>query len=171
MVESKKERKSEKTKHAKTAKIAVARVRGRIELKGTIQDTLDMIGLRKVNWVAVIDTTPTYMGMIKKAKDYITWGELEEAVFRQLVEKWGRKAGDARLTKAEADEFAKKFMAGETTFKKSGIRPVFKLHPPSKGHANGGIKKHVSVGGVLGDRGEGINDLIARMAGLRQQKK
>lgn len=156
-------------KHAaKAAKFAVVRIRGRIELKKTVQDTLDMISLRKVNWVTVIDPTPTYLGMIQKAKDYITWGEIDEETFKRLVEKWGRKAGDERLEKSEAGDFAKKFMAGEMTFNKAGVKPVFKLHPPSKGYERGGIKHHLSVGGSLGYRGKEINVLLAKMAGLKK---
>ena len=168
MAEVKKEGKIAEKKVAKVAKLAVIRIRGRIELKKTVQDTLDMISLRKVNWATVVDSTPVYLGMIKKAKDYITWGEIDEETFKRLVEKWGRKAGDEHLEKSEASDFAKKFMAGETTFNKAGLKPVFKLHPPSKGYERGGIKHHLSVGGSLGYRGKEINALLAKMAGLKK---
>ena len=58
-------------------KIALVRIRGRVEIRGKIQDTLVMLGLKRVNWVAVVDGNPVYKGMIQKAKDYITWGEID----------------------------------------------------------------------------------------------
>jgi len=152
-------------------KIALVRIRGRVEIRGKIQDTLVMLGLKRVNWVAVVDDNPVYKGMIQKAKDYITWGEMDATLFEQLVEKWGRKAGDARVEKKEVASFAKSFMAGDTTFKEAGIKPVFGLHPPSTGHKKGGIRLHVKVGGALGYRGKEINSLIARMAGLEDGEK
>jgi large subunit ribosomal protein L30 len=154
-----------------TKKIAAVRVRGRVHVRGTIADTLEMLSLRRPNHMTVLSDTLVYRGMIKKAKDYLTWGEIEPALFESIVEKWGRKAGDKRLAKAEAKEFSKKFLAGETTFKEAGIKPCFRLHPPSIGWDRGGVKKHVSVGGAQGNRGKEINVLLAEMAGLKEKKK
>ncbi len=155
------------TKEKKSGKIAVVRVRGDVDIRRDIRDTLKMLNLKKVNWATIIDPTPTYMGMVQKAKDFITWGEIDEETLTALIEKWGRGAGDRRLGKKEAAEFSKKFIAGETTFRKAGLKPYFKLHPPSRGYERGGIKHHVSIGGALGYRGSRINDLLARMAGLK----
>lgn len=155
----------------KTGKIAVVRVRGDVDVRRTIRDTLAMMGLRKVNWAVVLDTTPALAGMVKKVKDFVTWGEIDEKTMAALVEKWGRKSGGKRLEKKEASELAKKLMAGQITFKEAGLKPVFRLHPPTKGHAREGIKKHVSIGGALGYRGKGINTLLARMAGLKDGTK
>lgn len=158
-------------KEHKGAKIAVVRVRGRVHVRGTIADTLEMLHLRRVNHATVIENTPTYMGMIKKAKDFITWGEIDGPVFEAILEKWGRKAGDARLDKKTATDFSKKFLAGQESFKEAGIKPYFALHGPTKGHAKGGIKQHVKLGGVLGYRGKEINVLLASMSGLKDSAK
>jgi large subunit ribosomal protein L30 len=41
------------------------------------------------------------------------------------------------------------------------LKPFFRLHPPRKGIES---KKHFGVGkGVLGNNGDGINDLVLRM--------
>jgi len=156
---------------AKKKTLAVVRVRGRVHVKSRIADTLEMLHLRRVNHMAVIPATPTYMGMLYKVKDYVTWGEIEPSIFESIVEKWGRKAASAGLTKAEAKEFSKKFLAGETTFKEAGIQPFFGLHAPSGGYEHGGVKKHVRLGGAQGNRGKEINVLLARMAGLREKKE
>jgi large subunit ribosomal protein L30 len=155
----------------KTGHIAVVRVRGRVHVRGTIANTLELLSLRRPNHMVVVPDTPTYKGMIQKAKDYLTWGEIEPALFEQIVEKWGRKAGDKRLTKTEAKEFAKKFLAGETTFKAAGIKSCFRLHAPSTGWEKGGVKIHLKLGGAQGNRGKEINALLAEMAGLKEKKK
>ena len=157
----------QKTKGA--TKIAIVRVRGEVRVRNDVRDTLKMLSLDRVNWMTVVADTQTYMGMVKKVKDYITWGEVDAQLFEALVEKWGRKAGDARLSKAEAQEFAKKLMAGETTFKEAGVKSSFRLHPPSRGHERGGVKQHVKLGGALGYRGKGINILLAKMAGIKSK--
>ncbi len=159
----------QKTKGA--MKIAVVRVRGEVRVRNDIRDTLKMLSLDRVNWMTVIDNTPTCMGMVKKAKDYITWGEVDAQLFESIVEKWGRKAGDAKLSKAEAKEFSKKLMAGETTFKEAGVKSSFRLHPPSRGYERGGVKQHVTLGGALGSRGKDINVLLAKMAGIKSESK
>lgn len=154
----------------KGRKIALVRVRGKIDVRQDTKDTMEtMLHLRRVNWATVIDDTPIYMGMVNKIKDYITWGEIDEPTFAALVEKWGRKAGDKRLETGDLKDFPKKFMAGEITFKEAGIRPYFKLHPPTHGHERAGIKKHIAVGGVLGNRRTDINALLIKMAGLRSK--
>jgi len=150
-----------------SAKIAVIRIRGKVHVKDKTEDTMSMLHLNRVNWMTVLEPTPVYMGMVQRSKDYITWGEIDPTLFEEIVEKWGRKAADERLKTAEAKEFAKKFLSGEINFKKAGIKPMFKLHPPSGGHSRAGIKKTVTVGGSLGYRGKDINELLKRMAGIK----
>jgi large subunit ribosomal protein L30 len=163
----------------KRKRIAVVRVRGTVHVSGEIGDTLDMLGLRRVNQATVIDDRPTYMGMVKKAKDFITWGEADEKVLARLIAKWGRLPGDKRVDKetlkskgfSSFEDFAKRFCESKAEFKDLGIKSCFKLHPPSRGYERGGIKRHFSVGGALGYRGEGINDLLIRMSGLKDGSK
>jgi len=45
---------------------------------------------------------------------------------------------------------------------RSGVKPVFRLHPP-KGGFKGTIRRPYKSGGELGYRGAAINDLILRM--------
>ena len=42
------------------------------------------------------------------------------------------------------------------------IKPVFRLHPPRKGH-RGSIKKHYNAGGILGYCEDYINELVHKM--------
>lgn len=115
-------------------KIAAIRIRGLVNIKKTVEDTLKMMRLYKRNYCVVLENKPVVVGMLKKAKDYITWGEIDDNTLKLLIEKRGKKD--------------KKF---------------FRLHPPRKGFERKGIKKPFTVGGALGYRGEKINELIKRM--------
>ena len=42
-----------------------------------------------------------------------------------------------------------------------GLNPVFRMHPPRKGHA--GIKRTFQQGGALGNYGEEISALVEKM--------
>ncbi len=154
----------------KSEKIAVVRIRGEVDVRKTIKDTLSMLGLRHANWVTIVDDNPVSMGMVKKVKDFVTWGEIDEKTFIAIITKWGRKVGDKPLAADEAKKFSSEFLTGKTTFKKAGLKSYIRLHPPSKGHSRGGIKKHLSVGGALGYRGSEINELLVKMAGIKDSK-
>ena len=159
-------------------KIAIIRVRGEVRVRQDIKDTLSLLHLKRANYCVVVDDTPIYRGMIAKAKDYITWGEIDKDTFSDLIAKWGRKQGDARITLEDLkkvgcssfDDFAEKFMRSELKLSDIGAKPFFRLHPPSQGHERAGIKHHLTNKGALGYRGSDINDLIRRMAGIKQKE-
>jgi len=152
------------------AKLALIRIRGRVNVKRPVKDTLAMLRLHKVNHLVIVDDTPTYKGMIQKVKDYITWGEINAETLAKLIEKRGRLQGNKRATEEYVQEklgmsikeFAEKVINGEMKLSDlPGLKPVFRLHP-----ARGGIrskKRTFKEGGALGYRGEAINELIERM--------
>lgn len=124
-------------------KIVAVRVRGITGIRRDIKDTLDMLRLYRRNYCVILPNTSSILGMIKKAKDYITWGILDSETEKLLVEKRGEKTKDK-----EGKEM---------------IKPFFRLNSPRKGYAKKNIKTPFSTGGALGDRKEKINDLIKRM--------
>ncbi|MBN2517983.1 MAG: 50S ribosomal protein L30 [Candidatus Altiarchaeota archaeon] len=164
----------DKKKDEGGSKIAVVRIRGPVDVTRTIADTLSMLNLKKVNHCVLIDNRPTYTGMLKKVKDFVTWGEINEKTFTVLLEKWGRTEGYKKISKEllkekgflSFEDFTKKFFAGKAVFSDIGLKPVFKLHPPSGGYERAGIKRHVNIGGALGYRGDRINELMANMGGF-----
>lgn len=134
------------------------RIRGTVGLKRDIRDTMEMLRLcRKMSCVLIKDND-CMRGMLKKVKDFITWGEIDDDVLDSLILKRGRKAANARLSEKEAMEIVKKIKAGE---KVEEIKPVFRLNPPSKGFKKS-IKQHYPDG-ELGYRGKEINALLKRM--------
>ncbi len=153
------------------AKLAVIKVRGNVNVRRDVRETMRMLGLTRVNHCVVIDDTHTHRGMLQKAKDMLTWGEVEQKVLEQLIRKRGRLAGDKRLidefVKSQTSfqslsEFAAAVHAGEAEFKAlPGLKKVFRLHPPRKGYK--ATKRPFKDFGDLGYRGERINELILGM--------
>ncbi|MBN1159723.1 MAG: 50S ribosomal protein L30 [Candidatus Diapherotrites archaeon] len=152
--------------------IAVVRIRGEVHNYPDVRKTLELLNLTRVNHCVLVQNTPQNMGMVKKVKDYITWGEISKETFTLLMEKRGRLMGNKRLTPEmlkEKTEFSKldaivdKLYNGDVKFKDiKELKPVFRLHPPKKGFEKKGIKKTFRQGGVLGQR-ENIDSLLIKM--------
>jgi large subunit ribosomal protein L30 len=138
--------------------LAVIRLRGLVNTRKDMADTLKLLRLhRKMHCILVSEDDIVAKGMIHKAKDRITWGEIDDDVLKMLIEKRGRKEGNVKLTKQEAEDVYKKIKEGKDT----GIKPVFRLTPPSKGFKYS-IKDQYPKG-EIGYRGKEINELLKRM--------
>jgi large subunit ribosomal protein L30 len=118
------------------AKIAAIRLRGKWNIKKKIEDTLILLGLKRKNNLVVLENNKYNLGMLKKAKDYITYGEIKEEILKKLIEK-----------KKPTKQTEKKI--------------IFTLPNPKKGFRS--IKKGFNEGGDLGCRGDNINKLIERI--------
>lgn len=152
--------------------ILAIRVRGQVRVRPQIETTLDKLLLGRLHQARLITVTSSLDGMITKTKDYITWGEPTEDVIETLLRKRGRLPGNGRLTdtyvKKNSNHSSIKALAKAIASGKGkvsdveGLKPVFRLTPPSKGYKG---KKYLAVGqgGITGYRGEGINELAIRM--------
>jgi large subunit ribosomal protein L30 len=110
-------------------------------------------------------------GMLQKAKDYITWGEVSGETLERMMKARGRLSGDHPLT----DEYVKKntefkgmkelamaIAGGKAEYKcVPGVTPMFRLSPPKSGHRT--VKRSYPIGGSLGYRGNEIDSLLNRM--------
>ncbi|MGB9740365.1 MAG: 50S ribosomal protein L30 [Candidatus Bathyarchaeia archaeon] len=151
--------------------IIAVRVRGTISAPLEVRETLKMLHLTRNNYAVLIDNRPSYLGMLKTAQNFITWGEASKEAVTTLIIERGKLLGDEKLTDEYAqklgykslEELAEAVLNCKIEYwKLPKIQPVFKLHPPTKGF-RGKIKKSYSAGGELGYRGEKINELIKRM--------
>jgi len=158
---------------SETEKVILAiRVRGQVGVRPQIEDTLNKLLLGRLHQARLITVTPSLEGMITKSKDYITWGEPTEDLVEQLLKKRGRLPGNGRLTDAYVKKnsshssikaLAKAIATGKGKVSDvEGLKPVFRLTPPSKGY-KGKRNLPVGMGGITGYRGEGINELAIRM--------
>lgn len=150
--------------------IAAIRVRGRVGIKKDIKDTLLMLRLIRANHAVLLEENPSYNGMLQKAKDYITWGEIDQNTLIQLIRKRGKLMGGSKVTDdyinentdySSIEEFSKALLDLNVTLEDAKIKPVFRLHPPRKGYED--AKKTYQEGGSLGYREDKINTLIKRM--------
>src|SRR3989344_9402784 len=95
-------------------KVAIILVRGTNKLNYNILTALRHLNLFHVNNCVVLNNTPSTLGAIKKIKDFITYGKINEETFKLLSNQ--RK------------------LNGKT----------YSLHPPRKGWERKGIKTSYS---------------------------
>ena len=154
---------NEKRKPAEKPKepiLAVVMVRGLVGTNRDTRSTLAMLRLGRVNHCVLVPKNPNYNGMLKKASHIITWGEIDRETLEKLVAKRGRFAGDKRVQDLNyAKELVNLMLSGKKA-SEIGLKPVFRLSPPSKGYRS---TKIIYPKGSLGYRGEKINELLKRM--------
>lgn len=151
--------------------IAAIRVRGTANIEPSIRKTLETLRLMRPNHLVLLPEDKGATMMVQRAKDYVTFGEVDEKTLATLLEKRAEMENGTKVTQEALkekkvtgfEELARQLMNGKTKLRELGIRNVFRLHPPRKGHKRKGIKAPYSMGGALGKRGEKINELIMRM--------
>lgn len=152
--------------------LAVIRIRGKVNVHYKIRETLNMLNVRRSNYMTLVPNTSSYMGMLKKAKDYLTWGEVSQEALEYVLNKRGEIAGRSKVSNKYLKEnssyttikaLSKALINGETSLNDiTGVKKFFRLHPASKGYKS--VKRGFAEGGDLGYRGNAINELIVRMA-------
>ncbi len=148
---------------------AIVRLRGEVNLRPEIKDTLAMLHIHRVNHCVVVKEDPHYRGMIQKVKDYVAWGKIDDDTLAMLLERRGRLSANRRLTEqylkdntpySSFKELAKAINSGSASLKDLQIKPIFRLHPARKGLRT--TKKTAQQGGDLGFHPD-LKDLIKRM--------
>ncbi len=130
-----------------------------------------MLRLNQINHAVVVADNPNNKGMIKVVKDYVAFGTIEADTLVTLLENRGKLVGGDKLTDEyvaghsdfkNIKEFAEAVVSGKAKMSDMpGLNPVFRMHPPRKGHA--GIKRTFQQGGALGNYGEEISALVEKM--------
>ncbi len=151
---------------------AIVRIKGLAEAPPEVEDTLRKLRLTRKHAAVIYPKNPSIDGMLEVVKEWVTWGEVDEATLRELLLRRGRLAGNRPLTEEfvkerlgmNIDEFVKALMDGRLQLHKleSLMKPVFRLHPP-KGGFKRSIKKPLGGDGELGYRGSDINGLLLKM--------
>jgi large subunit ribosomal protein L30 len=150
---------------------AIIRLRGSVNTKPDIKDTLRMLRLNQINHCVIVPDTPNFRGMIQKVKDYVAFGPVNGETLALILENRGHLVGGDRLTDEyvaknsgfkSIREFADAVADGKAGIGDlNGLNPVFRMHPPRKGHA--GLKRTFQEGGALGNYGEDISRLVEKM--------
>lgn len=84
--------------------IAIVRIKGQVGIRKDVKETLHRLRLRKKYSCVVMTPTKEQLGMIKKVKDFVAYGEIKEETLKNLIEK-----------------------------RKTSTKDFFRLHPPRKG--------------------------------------
>ncbi len=152
--------------------VLAIRVRGQVGVRPQIEDTLGKLLLGKLHQARILKLSSSLEGMVTKAKDYITWGEIDEETASLLLSKRGRLPGNKRLTDDHVKKnssfrtikaLAKAIVDGKASVGDvAELKPVFRLSPPKKGY-KGKRQLPFGMGGVTGYRGVDINALAKRM--------
>jgi large subunit ribosomal protein L30 len=117
-------------------KIAAMRIKGQFAVAEGFKSTFEMLGIARKNSCVILEDTPNNMGMIKKVKDFIAYGEISKEVLDKLMKK-------------------------KEPISKTESQMVFNLPNPIGGFKH--IKKGYNEGGDLGYRGKEINALLERI--------
>jgi large subunit ribosomal protein L30 len=150
---------------------AVVRVRGTVNVKPDIKQTLELLQLTRVNHCVLVDESKVYKGMLQKVKDYTTWGEIDKDMLKSLIGSRGRLQGDKPLSEEyvksatsfdSMEKLSKAIVEKQFHYKEiPEVKPLFRLNPPMKGYSS--IKRSFGKNGALGYRGKAINQLIQSM--------
>lgn len=149
----------------------MVRVRGTGNVSPEVEKTLEILHLTRNCHITLVDNRPSVVGMLKKARKFVTWGEITKENVLLLLKERGRLTGDKKLDDEYAqkvgyktlEELAEAIYKLEAEFQSlPDVKPIFRAHPPRKGY-KGKLKKTYNAGGVTGYRGEAINKLVESM--------
>ena len=158
----------------KNSCLLAVRVRGSAGLKHRIEAVLRDLGLNRRNQAIIMADTPAIRGTLKVVKDTLFWGEATEDVLSLLLSKRTKipKVGSLtdqevkkRFSMANIKTLAKSLSTGEIKpkdLKRRGVNIRYNLNSP-KGGYGGKIKNPFGKGGVLGYRGEAVEELVKKM--------
>jgi len=157
----------------KTFLVAV-RILGSITVPYDDKSTLQSLGLIYRFNARLLEKNDSTMGMLRHAKDYVTWGEVGPQDIVDLLREHAQLSTGSPLTDAVAKEtfgqesigtLVSALIEGKLTLRSlwdKGVNPTFRLHAPSDGF-RASVKRPFRSLGELGYRGHEISNLIARM--------
>jgi large subunit ribosomal protein L30 len=140
----------------------------------SIEDTLRSLRLSRKFRAVLLDKSESMLGVLRKVKDYVTWGEVKSHDIAALLKERGELSNGMAFTdkfvkesfgQESIEELAQALTRGQIELKalwQKGVVPVFRLRPPSRGF-NSSIKRPCGSQGELGYRGAEISNLVARM--------
>ena len=140
--------------------IVVIRIGGLVKVKREVAETLDRLRLRrKYSCVIIDEKNNEIMSMVKKVRDFIGYGEIDQVTLAKLIKARGKRTDKKEISETEAENIAKEIMTGKK-LKDTELKPFFRLHPAKGGFKS--TKLHYPKG-VLGSHGKDIVKLLERM--------
>lgn len=71
--------------------IAIIRIKGMIGVRVPVAETLDRLRLRRKYACVVVEENDVNLGMIKKVKDAVAYGEIDDETLKELKDKRATK--------------------------------------------------------------------------------
>jgi len=148
----------------------VVRIRGTVNVPSWADTTLQLLNLNKKFRATIIPEDPSFVGMLKRVKNYVAWCKADKDTVKELIEKRARKQGYRQVDNSDLktlgyddmDELATALVDGKVALSKLElIKPWFALAPPKKGFKRR-TKRMYQEQGVLGENQE-LPSLIKNM--------
>jgi len=150
------------------------RLKGSFGTPTYLEKALSTLRLKKRFNAVILENKPNVIGMLRNVKDYVTWGEIKATEIAKLLRDRGEFVGGITVTddsvkKTLGEDSVKSLAEGLTQGRinldslwMKGLRPVFRLRPPSGGFETSGKRPYGSHG-ELGARGTNLSELLDRM--------
>ncbi len=138
--------------------LLVVNMRGLVNTPTTVKDTLKSLNLETRFRATIVPDTPSYRGMLKKAKEHVSWCDAPTPLIKKLLEKRGRKEGWRPLQQEDLkklgfenlDKLAESLADSKVILNKlEGVKPSFALAPPRGGFKRS-MRRNYGQGGLLG---------------------
>lgn len=160
--------------NTKSTRMVIAiRIRGELNLRRDIRGALESLRLRNVHTAVVLNADQDVIGSLRKLKDVIVWGEIEEKTLVELLKRRAIMKGGLRLSEdfikeklnlPDFDALAKALLNNDIEMKKiPGFVPYFRLAPPSRGYILRTEHRRRGKREIAGYAGASINELVMRM--------
>lgn len=154
--------------------LIAVRIDGMPAVRPDEESTLNALRLKTRFSAVLLRDNPSIRGMLQRAKDHITWGDAKKDDLQLLLSNRAQTASGLGIT----DKFVKEKMnlagmgdllsglySGKLKLGKlweTGIKPVFRLHPPRGGFSKSS-KRPFTDDGELGYRKDGLHNLLTKM--------
>ena len=137
----------------------VVRIRGTVNVPSWADTTLQLLNLNKKFRATIIPEDPSFVGMLKRVKNYVAWCKADKEIVKELIEKRARKQGYKQVESKDLKTLGYKDSAdlaaaiadGKVALSKLElIKPWFALAPPRKGFKKQ-TKRMYQDGGIAGE--------------------
>jgi len=151
--------------------IIAIRIRGSASAPWNLEETLEMLRLKRPFNAMIYPYNESIRGMLMKVQSYITWGNASDKAIDLLLTKIHTTNGDVINEKFVKDKLSmtledlkQSILEGKVLVNKyDGLFKLpIRLHPP-RGGFKGKVNKPYGTGGEFGYRGDRILELIERM--------
>ena len=140
----------------------VVRIRGTVNVPSWADTTLQLLNLNKKFSATIVPEDPSFVGMLKRVKNYVAWCRADTETVKELIEKRARKQGYRQVDSNDlktlgyksTDDLASAIADGKVALSKLElIKPWFTLAPPRKGFKRK-TKRMYQDGGIAGENQE-----------------